>query len=142
MLADVPSRKPSAASTSDAVAASAARVRTSTPSMPSAFVPSSAASSSAWVAGEVVWCTTSSSAIRSDPVRVVAVHERGPLLRGHRVLGQMGECLEVLLARRAGSEQQQHRRGVALHVAEAVDAALRDVEVVAAAGVLPARAVV
>ena len=60
MLAGVPSRNPSAARVSLTVAASAGRTRTSTPSMPSAPVPSSAAASSSYVAGEVVWCTTAS----------------------------------------------------------------------------------
>src|SRR5689334_9712505 len=70
-----------------------------------------------------------STAQASHPVRVVAEHELHPLLLGHRVLGQRGEALEVVLARRAGGEHQQHR-GV-VRALEPVQPALRHVEEVA-----------
>src|SRR5450759_483264 len=60
MLAGVPSMEPSAASTSDAVAASAGRRTTSTPSIASSVAPATTASNIACIAGDGVWWTTSS----------------------------------------------------------------------------------
>ncbi len=57
----MPSRYPSAASTSDAVAASAGRRTTSTSASSAGSVaPRSTASNSSAVAGDGVWCTISS----------------------------------------------------------------------------------
>src|ERR1700733_3950280 len=63
MLAGVPSRYPSAPSTSTADAVSAGLVTTSTPSMSSWPAPASTASSIACMDGEEVWWTISSRAI-------------------------------------------------------------------------------
>src|SRR5882724_2835316 len=60
MLAGVPSTSPSAASTSEAVAPSAARRTTSTPVISGSVAPRSTASNSSEVAGDGVWCTISS----------------------------------------------------------------------------------
>src|SRR5882757_1790250 len=58
---------------------------------------------------------------RSHPVVVVVVHELLALFVGQ--LAQGHQSLEVPLPRRARGEVQQHRRGLAGGVAEAVDAA-------------------
>jgi hypothetical protein len=55
MLAGVPSRYPSAASTSAADAVSAGRTATSTPSISSVDAPATTASYIACSAGELVW---------------------------------------------------------------------------------------
>ena len=59
MLAGVPSRNPSAASTSLAVAARAGATATSIPSSSGSRAPATTASSIACSAGEVVWWTMS-----------------------------------------------------------------------------------
>ena len=59
MFAGVPSRNPSAASTSETVAASAGATATSIPSSSGSRAPATTASSIACSAGEVVWCTIS-----------------------------------------------------------------------------------
>src|SRR5215831_8606639 len=63
MLAGVPSRYPSAASTSAADAVSAGRTATSTPSISSVDAPARTASNIACSAGDVVWWTISRTAI-------------------------------------------------------------------------------
>src|SRR5690242_8073459 len=62
-----------------------------------------------------------------DEVVVVGDEPLAALFVGH--VAELGEALEVALARRAGSEQHQDRGGLVGLVAEAVNAAGWDVEV-------------
>src|SRR3954452_9856099 len=109
MFAGVPSTTPSASSRSEAVAASAARRRTSTPVISGSLAPRTTASSSSWVAGEGVWWTISRTA--TPPV---LPDERGDLLPegrhplvgagpgGSQVVGGWLDDLQVRLQLRLG----------------------------------------
>src|SRR5690348_12567190 len=129
MLAGVPSTTPSASSRSDAVAASAARRRTSTPVISGSLAPRTTASSSSWVAGEGVWWTISRTAtppVLPDEGRELLPERRHPLVgagagRVQVVRGRLDD-LEVGLELRLGAggahgdpcpllPQPQHVRG-------------------------------
>src|SRR5271165_4735639 len=69
MFAGVPSTKPSAASTSGTVAASAGETVTSIPSSSGSRAPATTASSIACSAGDDVWWTISSRGKRAPPTR-------------------------------------------------------------------------
>src|SRR6266568_2007228 len=90
MLAGVPSRYPSAPSTSAAPAVSAGTTTTSTPSISSVHAPASTDSNMACMAGDGVWCTRSRRRMcgqhsradrpragKSDPIDALAAAHRG-----------------------------------------------------------------
>src|ERR1700735_5605649 len=112
MFAGVPSRNPSAASTSLTVAASAGTTATSIPSSSGSRAPDTAASSIACSAGEVVWWTTSNrgTARPPDPLAL------GRPAQGRAELGcHVGEYLRVVLRRERERQRERHLG----HLAEA-----------------------
>src|SRR6516165_10387139 len=125
MLAGVPSRYPSACSTSTAAAVRAGRRTTSTSSISSVRAPLTTASSISCSTGEGVWCTTRSLGISADSAADVyrraggwyqRVEERGDVDRDpHAAVGGRPERhLGVPVDRVEGADEEH---GV-VHLAE------------------------
>src|SRR5215471_4588007 len=125
MLAGVPSRYPSACSTSTAAAVRAGRRITSTSSISSVRAPLTTASSISCSTGEGVWCTTRSLGIGADSTadvyrraggRYQRVEERGDVDRDpHAAVGGRPERHLCVPVDRVEGADEEH--GV-VHLAE------------------------